>query len=334
METIAYTLRNLTLGGPVRHRNLAVFPLIGAEIDQPPDYRTLREAVAAGEARIREVTEGGLVPQLLLENFGQKPILIMDGEELIGAKQNRCANVTILAPGGQTLVIPVSCVEAGRWSYRTADFEVSDRAQFVSGRARKTARVTASLREAGERDADQGEVWAEIARKSERMAVGSSTAAMADIYEQYRGGMEGYVNAVTAKPGQVGALFAIGPALVGLDLFDAAGTFREMLPKLVRSYAIDALEEHGGAADVTATETTARAFLAAVAAARVESYPGVGLGTEVRLSAAGVVAGGLAYEGRIIHLAAFALLADVSMQPANDDLFMAPATRRRRMMGR
>jgi hypothetical protein len=43
---------------------------------------------------------------------------LLDGEELIGAKQNRALNLTILAPAKQVIVIPVSCVEAGRWHLR------------------------------------------------------------------------------------------------------------------------------------------------------------------------------------------------------------------------
>jgi hypothetical protein len=331
METIEFAFRNLAIGQPVSVRNLTVFPLTGAQDAGPASYWTLNEALAAGQARIREVSEGGSVPQLLLENFGQKPILVMDGEELVGAKQNRCANVTILAPAGQTLVIPVSCVEAGRWSYRGADFGVSEQAQFVRGRARKTAAVNVRMRASGVRDADQGEVWEEIAAKSVRMCVESPTVAMADIYDQHRTSMQDYVKAISAAPGQVGAIFAIGPAVAGLDLFDVAGTFRAMLPKLVRSYAIDALEARGEQHS-TASAETAQAFMAAVSAARVESYPGVGLGTEVRLTGAGLVAGGLAHEGKLIHLAAFSLPADETRQAGHDEVLMASATRRRRMM--
>ena len=37
-------------------------------------------------------------------------------------------------------------------------------------------------------------------------------------------------------------MFAIDGQVEGVDLFDRADTLAQMLPKLVRSYAIDALE--------------------------------------------------------------------------------------------
>ena len=75
------------------------------------------EALDAGLARVEEVSEGGSVPELRFTNSAAMPILIVDGEELVGAKQNRVANLTILAPAKTTIRIPVSCVEAGRWRY-------------------------------------------------------------------------------------------------------------------------------------------------------------------------------------------------------------------------
>jgi len=49
-------------------------------------------------------------------------ILILDGEELVGAKQNRVVNTTLLIAAASSTVIPVSCVEQGRWDYDSPDF--------------------------------------------------------------------------------------------------------------------------------------------------------------------------------------------------------------------
>ena len=66
---------------------------------------------------ITEVSDGGSVPELAFENASAGKILLVDGDELVGARQNRVVNISILVGGGQRVVIPVSCVEHGRWSY-------------------------------------------------------------------------------------------------------------------------------------------------------------------------------------------------------------------------
>jgi hypothetical protein len=43
------------------------------------------------------VSEGGSVPHLLFINDAMRPVLLLDGEELVGAKQNRVLNLTVLA---------------------------------------------------------------------------------------------------------------------------------------------------------------------------------------------------------------------------------------------
>ncbi|MBT8446990.1 MAG: hypothetical protein KJO38_07570, partial [Gammaproteobacteria bacterium] len=91
-----------------------MFPLL-SEQNSPLDYLLLGDAVENGWARVQEVSDSGNVPELRVENKADRPVLIMDGEQLIGAKQNRVANLTLLLPAGKTTVIPVSCVEQGRW---------------------------------------------------------------------------------------------------------------------------------------------------------------------------------------------------------------------------
>ena len=78
-------------------------------------------------------------------NLGDLAMLLLDGEELIGAKQNRILNLSILAPAHQTIAIPVSCVEVGRWHAQSAEFGSARRTQFAAGRARKAADVSESL---------------------------------------------------------------------------------------------------------------------------------------------------------------------------------------------
>jgi len=305
MEAITTTLKSLHIGEAQHFRNLTAFPLIqpGAA---PARYVTLETAISKGTARITEISDGGSVPELLLDNTGPQRILILDGEELVGAKQNRVANLSILAEAMSTTVIPVSCVEQGRWSYRSEVFNVSKRAHFSRGRAMKHVALSENMKATGTHGADQGMVWNEISAKAERMAVQSPTEAMADMYDQHDGHVEDYAGKFRAVAEQVGVIFAIDGNIEGMDLFAAPDTFKSMLAKLTRSFAIDALET--AAADKPQAQlVNASHFLDRVAAAQVDSYPGIGVGQDLRLTAPQVAGGGLLFEDKLIHLAAFSV---------------------------
>ena len=67
-----------------------MYPLFrDGSVPPEPRYSLLDEAVAHGAARVAEVGDGGSVPELRFENLTEKPVLLLHGEELIGAKQNR-----------------------------------------------------------------------------------------------------------------------------------------------------------------------------------------------------------------------------------------------------
>jgi hypothetical protein len=312
------------LGPITRYRNLTMFPLLNgtsrerarpgrtgaAGADVEPGYLVLDEALAAGTARVTEVSEAGRAqrapPELRFLNEGDRPVLLLDGEELIGAKQIRVLNLTILAPGKQALIIPVSCVEAGRWSPRSAAFAAAPCAQYAAGRAMRTAQVTDSLRERGERTSDQGAIWADIDARASRLGAASPTHAMEAIYHHHTATIEDYVQFLPPAAGQVGALFCIHGDLIGLDLFDHPATLAKLLPKLVRSYALDAIDAAGARAQKP-EPAAAQAFLDATAKAAVETFPAVGLGEDARLAAPHLAGGGLLADGRVVHLAVFNL---------------------------
>jgi hypothetical protein len=95
MDIIDQTLSALSIGEPSTYCNLAVFPLFADEA-RKPDYLTLDEGLEQGACRVTEISEGGSVPELRFENPSDHRILLLDGEELIGARQNRVLNITIL----------------------------------------------------------------------------------------------------------------------------------------------------------------------------------------------------------------------------------------------
>ena len=301
-DFIRRTLDRVQVGPHTTHENLTVFPLFG-DAACSPDYLTLGEALDAGIAQVTEVSQGGSVPELSVVNTADRPVLILDGEELHGAKQNRVVNLSILVPAHATLSIPVSCVEMGRWYYTSPEFSASMSALYAAGRARKTDQVSKSMR-LGRRHADQGDVWEGIALQAQKMSVQSPTSAIADVYARYSKPLDGYVEAFTPSDDQVGALFAVGSRISGFDLFDSAKTLRTYLGKLVRSHALDTLNENEREGE-SPSMRGAEWLLEATAHSAVETYPALGLGVDVRLREAGVIGAGLLWQDRVVHLHAF-----------------------------
>ncbi|MBL3528888.1 MAG: hypothetical protein JMN27_15055 [gamma proteobacterium endosymbiont of Lamellibrachia anaximandri] len=318
----------ITFGELKEHQGLAVLPIQETPSSPQLDYLTLDVALALGHVRITEVNDSGSVPELLLENSAPKPVLLVDGEELVGAKQNRVLNLTILAPANQKIVIPVSCVEAGRWNHDSSDFANSNRAHFAKGRAKKMASVSESMHSHGERRSNQGEVWADIDTKFSRMDASSHTSAMSDLYEKAGSNLEDYVTAFETTAKQIGAFFYVHGRLVGFDLFDKSVTCTRLFKKLLRSYAIDALEQpvtEQPPLDIDHAES----LLALLRAGEWQTYPAIGMGTDYRFSSPRAAAAGLVVDDTTIHLSGFIL--NCGTEATDPEGRMASARIRRRM---
>ena len=309
MHPVESTISQLNVGDPVVHGALAVFPLLSTDAGTLP-YLLLADALKKDLVTVREVSKGGSVPDLAVDNRADLPVLVLDGEELVGAKQNRVVNLSMMIPASDTTIIPVSCVERGRWSrsHRRPHFADSDRVHYAEGRAMNRAHVHANLRRTGGRHSAQGEVWRNIDEKAARMEAPSPTAASSAIFERHAAAMNEFVQKIVAVPGQVGAVFAIGQRRLGLDLFDKPDTFAAVLPKLVRSYGIDALEYGdigGGEEQPSLGRAVAQSLLDQLRNAALEEHPAVGLGQDVLIRADRLVAGALVVKDAVVHLTAF-----------------------------
>ncbi len=122
----------IQLGDPVERRGVVIAPLF-PRTDPRAEYLTLDEAIPLG-FHVTELDAAGSVPELLAKNPLDSNVLLYDGEELLGAKQNRILNVTVLVPARSETKIPVSCVEEGRWHARSAHFAPSARTRTARRR--------------------------------------------------------------------------------------------------------------------------------------------------------------------------------------------------------
>ena len=178
---VASGAASLRLGEMQTFMNLSIIPVF-PQSDDGPLYGPLSEALREGSLTVGEISESGSVPVLNVKNSGSADVLVIDGEELEGAKQNRALNSTVLIGAGEQTLIPVSCTERGRWAYRTRGFHDSEEVLSHQIRKKKMASVSKSLKASHGFASAQGEVWQEIDELHSSLSTHSSTAAMKDAY--------------------------------------------------------------------------------------------------------------------------------------------------------
>jgi hypothetical protein len=271
------------LGEPQSHAGLTIVPLF-AERRLKLEYLGLDEAVARGLV----VEETGFVEELLVQNPLDELVLLYEGEELVGAKQNRILARSALVGASSKLKIPVNCVEQGRWSHRFVPrFEPAPRAAYPQLRMMS-------------RMAGQGAVWNDIASKSARLAAATPTQASEAMYVKRHGSLEEYAEALPRRDGQCGAIVGIAGEIRCLDFVGRSDVFAGLYAKLLRGYALEAIERPLD----KALEGVER-FLAAIDREGARLVPAVGVGTEARLDGAVVVGTELSAHGEVVTLTAF-----------------------------
>ena len=292
---------NVRLGTPVTVGRLTCYPLFGPSTD--PFYLTLQDALRQGLVTISEVSAEGRVPEIAVENRGTMPVLLLDGQELVGAKQNRILNISILIPAHSQLNVPVSCVEAGRWAARSHHFEAAPHSHFASGRAKAVRSVSDALHQFGRAQADQGEIWSEIALKSTNLRAHSSSRAVDAVFAAAATTLADVRNHLPCLDGQVGGVFAVDGSVVGLEFVDSTATCREVWEAILASFAVDAAD---AAYRAPAAYRSPADLMTALEGSEASTFAGVGLGENIRFRGAALDAGAIVRDGRILHLNAFA----------------------------
>ena len=293
----------LRLGKALHHKNLTLFPLSWSQTHEPT-YILLGTAIEAGQALVEEVSESGSVPNLAVTNRADRPLLIPEGEILIGAKQNRVVNITVLVAAGVKFMVPVSCVEAGRWRYQSRHFE-SKFCAPPSLRSKKMRAVQTNRAEHGIAASNQGEVWDQVQDCLSSVNATSGTASLTDGFVSAQQKLDEYGQALLLPPDAAGLIVARGNHVVGMDLFDSPNTLQALWSRLRDAYFFDALGDRPKRRQTS--RKTAQAFLDGIVAASRPRESAIGLGDELEIASAGIVGAALVYGGQVCHLSAFAI---------------------------
>lgn len=303
-ETMKGFLEGIILGEMQAHKGLAVFPLHHPE-KGGPRYLTLQEALAKDHLLITEKSAGGSVPELAVVNHADRPVLLLDGEELVGAKQNRVLNTTVLVAAGAEMVIPVSCTESGRWAYDSDHFEASRHVMPRHVRHDKARAVSRNLETMSSFSSDQGQVWSNIDAMACELGSSSPTSAMREVIDARDADLNAYLDATAPVPGQKGLLVLIGGEVAGMDILSRADAYAILHQKLLRSYAVDALMEERRGRRKEPSFDTAGAFLQEISGCEEKKYESTGLGWDHRFQGPRAVGTALVWRKRVIHAAFF-----------------------------
>jgi hypothetical protein len=289
-----------TFGTPQRFESLWLVPLFAAG-EPRAEYVGLDEAAARGLV-VREVDEDGAVNSLVVENPLDLPVLLYEGEELVGAKQNRIVDGSTLVAAKARTVVAVSCVERGRWAYRSGA-----RDAVSQGSARSFAPAPRAaypdLRRAKHEGAAQGEVWQSVAAKAARLDAHSPTEAAEELYVSRAAPLEKFLAALPRQDGQCGAVACIGGRVTCVDWVSRSDAWASLHAKLVRGYALDAIEQPRRAP--FPSRALATVSLALARAQRFAAPAGT-IGEVCRIEDDRVVGTELAVDGEVVALAAFA----------------------------
>ena len=297
-------------GEPLNYKSLRVVPLVGPSHEEP-SYRLFGPDLA-DDVKVDEVNDAGDVTNLRVTNRLSERVLLIDGQELIGAKQNRIMNTDVLVPASKQVTVPVSCVERGRWSYSRRGFG-SGKMAHRSARASKCSQVHDSLRREAVHRSDQSKVWRDVQDMMCCLDASSPTDAMADAYRYKEEDLAEARAAFTLPENTIGIAVYCGDRLLGLDLFDRAETLTHHWQSLLDSYVLDwlAFDERSADTDAEPSElaTPLEELFESLQQAEWERFDAPGEGSDMRWESDRLTASALVWgEGdaqAIVHLQAF-----------------------------
>ncbi len=276
------------VGEPIVHENLAIFPVTSDASIGTDDFITLDEGLRAGTVTVTELGADGRsrpiirqrpdvranrisqqradsaqVNKLALTNKSGKKLVLIAGEMVVGGKQDRIVGYdAIIASSDEPVPLDVFCVEHGRWSGEAA---------FAKGRASSGGSggfmmASPKVRARAQAKKDQSEVWKGVAEQVEANGVSTSTGDLKSVYGDRRVSrtIDSYELALKGKvPGKevIGVVVAISGRVVSADVFASPRLFQAYWPKLLKSYALEALSSKKSASE-KASVKDAEALLA------------------------------------------------------------------------
>ena len=296
VSELATYLDHVEIAEPVTYRGLAVYPILLREgIRLEGRWLSLDAAISRGVLVVTEKGSGGSVPVVVVENRSRgEHVLIMTGEVISGGKQTRTVRSDVVVSPGQRIELKVFCVEAHRWQ--------GDKKFAASG-----ALLPQSIQKELRKGASQGRVWSEVARNNAALKAENATGSL-DLALKSRAVRDKLAEVRrTIVPhvarGTMGFIFVDGHRALGAELFGTSGLARELLPKLLDSYAVDCVLIRKGAegAGRRSDDNVAIEFFKRVVRTGSQRSGTPGSGAGIRTRSGGLLGDGVSLGGTVVH---------------------------------
>lgn len=128
---------------------------------------------------------------------------------------------------------------------------------------------------------------------------------MKDVFEARKNDLDAFLKTIPPYPHQKGILVFINGKTAGMDIVSSESACATIHPKLLKSYAMDALLDKKRLRKVTLAD--AERFLREINECQEQRYKSVGLGWDYRFEAPKKVGSALASDDAVIHMAFFAI---------------------------
>jgi hypothetical protein len=303
-QQLAFWLGRVTTGKSRRVGAVDLAPLVHAGPHGEP-FALLHDALASGQLEVAEL-RGGVVNTVTAHNRGERPVLLLEGESIVGAKQDRVVTLDVIVGPGEEVAIPVGCVERGRWRHMSPTFRSADTPVEPKIR-RETSR---EMRACGE--VNQARLWRSVEEKLVQHRVASETANYHDYVARMKSETEAHMKDAAPVPNQVGVLALMDGDLLGLDLLGCPSNWASLSDRLVKTYVLAGLDapvpaggQHAEGPSEAQVGEAAEGWLRRAASAACHVRRGVGRGLQLGLEGPGLGGGGLWWESHVAHLAVF-----------------------------
>ena len=289
--SVPATANDYKILAPITHGDLTIFPVVSARSHDTSDFITLDEGIRSGDVVVTEVGnlhstmrrrppyqtrpyQGAEVNRLVLVNNSKHPLILLAGEVVTGGKQDRVVGKDRIVPAESDPVdLSVFCVEHGRWIETSTKFDTH-----------ASVMLQPSVRMKAMADQDQQKVWDEVANSRKNMSgamlhapsAGLSTAEVTSAQAQIEntssyakarenGVIQKQVESIT-EPMQksyesvikqlrnqnaVGVVVAVKGHIVWADMFASSALLAKYWPKLLDSYATEALTMPGARDEIS-----------------------------------------------------------------------------------